>query len=322
MDSPVSTIANLIKTEDDFLVAAHANPDGDALGSTVALGYLLQAQSKRFHLYNYNGMTAACDWLTPPAPVYTATPSWTPRFCFILDCGALDRVGDEILRILPECQVVNIDHHMGNPGFGAVNWVDSSFSAVGEMIALLAREFEVPLQGHLAEALYLSIATDTHFFTYASATSRTLRLAAEMVENGLDLGEVNGKIRNQWSLNRINLWTRIMQNMRLDFGGRVAVAAIPQELYRETGTSPLDSDDLVSFLRRIRGVRVAVLLREDGPEKIKFSLRSQGADNVRDIAATFGGGGHKNASGGTICTALEPAKEQLVHTVGQAMGFI
>jgi phosphoesterase RecJ-like protein len=143
-----------------------------------------------------------------------------------------------------------------------------------------------------------------------------------MVENGLELGEVNGKIRNQWSLNRITLWTRIMQNLRLDFGGRVAMAAIPQELYRETGTSSLDSDDLVSFLRRIRGVRIAALLREDEPEKIKFSLRSQGADNVRDIAALFGGGGHKNASGGTIWADLEQAKEQLVHTVGEQMGFI
>ncbi|MDK2956737.1 MAG: bifunctional oligoribonuclease and phosphatase NrnA [Desulfovibrionales bacterium] len=322
MDSPASTIAELIRTEDDFLVAAHANPDGDALGSTVALGHLLRFQSKRFHLYNYTGMTAACDWLNPPAPVHTSLPSWKPRVCFILDCGALDRVGEELLPALDACQVVNVDHHIGNPAFGDLNWVDSSFSAVGEMISQLARELGAPLQGDLAEAVYLAIATDTHFFTYASATPRTLRLAAEMVENGLELGEVNGKIRNQWSLNRITLWTRIMQNLRLDFGGRVAMAAIPQELYRETGTSSLDSDDLVSFLRRIRGVRIAALLREDEPEKIKFSLRSQGADNVRDIAALFGGGGHKNASGGTIWADLEQAKEQLVHTVGEQMGFI
>jgi hypothetical protein len=124
MDSPASTIAELIRTEDDFLVAAHANPDGDALGSTVALGHLLRFQSKRFHLYNYTGMTAACDWLNPPAPVHTSLPSWKPRVCFILDCGALDRVGEELLPALDACQVVNVDHHIGNPAFGDLNWVD------------------------------------------------------------------------------------------------------------------------------------------------------------------------------------------------------
>jgi phosphoesterase RecJ-like protein len=321
MDSPASTIADLIRTEDDFLVASHANPDGDALGAAVALGHVLEALSKRYHLYNYTGMTPAFDWLRPSAPVYTATPSWKPRCCFILDCGDLDRVGDELRRDLHGCRLINIDHHIGNPEFGAINWVDPSFGAVGEMVALIARELDVPLAGDLAEAVYLAIATDTHFFTYGNTTPSMLRLAADLVQNGLDPGEVNGKIRNQWSLARIHLWTRVMQGLRLDYGGRVVVAVVPQQFYRETGTTAQDSDDLVSFLRRIRGVRIAVLLREDGPRAIKFSLRSQGGDNVRDLAARFGGGGHKNAAGGTIEAELDTAREILISAAGEHLGI-
>ncbi|MEW5772235.1 MAG: bifunctional oligoribonuclease/PAP phosphatase NrnA [Thermodesulfobacteriota bacterium] len=321
MSTPRTEIADLLRREDGFLLASHATPDGDALGSLVAMGHLLAALGKRFALYNQSGVPEGYDWLPLPGPVLTRVPEDDFAWTVVLDCGAAHRVGEDLEpRLRPE-RTINIDHHLGNPGFGAVNWVDTSMSAVGEMVALLAHDLGVPLSGPLGEAVYLAVVTDTGSFTFGNTQPRVLSLAAEILSLGLDVADFNHKLLNNWSPGRLALWSRVLDRAHYTHDGKVGLVRISRSDLDATGTTALDTDNLVNMVRRVRGVQVAVSLREDEPRRIKFSLRSSGDVNVQAMAATLGGGGHKNASGGTVEADLDTAEAVVEAAVAKGLGL-
>ena len=322
MQSPITQIADLIRRTDSFLVASHANPDGDAIGSTVALGCILEHLGKEFSLYNRSGLPNQFDWLPLPGPLHSTLAGAEGNWIFVLDCGSQNRVGDELSRVMASRPIANVDHHLGNPMFGQFNWVDDRYPAVCAMLADLADELEVPMVGPLAEAVYLGIVTDTGFFTFDNTTPAVMELAARLIRQGLNPGAVNAKIRNQWSVNRFRLWGESFATTELFYGGQVAVAFVTQGMMERTGTSATDCEEIVNFLRRLRGARAAVILREEADGGYKFSLRSSGADNVQSVAALFGGGGHRNASGGTISADILSAKVRLIEALGESLGLV
>ncbi|WP_320009289.1 DHH family phosphoesterase [Maridesulfovibrio sp.] len=316
MEAQLKEICRILREEDDFLVAAHFNPDGDALGSTAAMGYILEKLGKRYRLYNQSGKPEAMAWFETPSPILTEIPKGFDGWYIILDCGDAPRMGETLMNAVDPEKSINIDHHMGNSGFAAVNWVDTNRPAVGEMITLIAREFKISLCGKLGEAIYLSIATDTGFFSYNNTKPETLEIIADILRYGLDLGEFVPKIRNQWTMKRINLWSNALGKIELHHDGQTALLFIPQEMLDEADATGTDCEGLVSFILRIKGVRVAVLIREDSPMRYKFSLRSQSKDNVQAVASLFGGGGHKNASGGLIENTPDTVRERLIAAIG------
>lgn len=322
MQSPVSKIADLIRRSDRFLVSSHANPDGDAIGSTVALGHILAHMGKEVVLYNRSGMPKQFDWLDLPGPIHNSLVGCEANWIFVLDCGTQHRVGEELFRIMGTRPMANVDHHLGNPMFGQFNWVDETYPAVAAMIADLADELEVPLVGPLAEAIYLGIVTDTGFFTFDSTTPSVMELAARLIRLGLNPGLVNAKIRNQWSINRFRLWGESFATTELYFGGQVAVGFVTRAMMSRTDTTPADCEEIVNFLRRLRGARAAVILREEPDGSYKFSIRSTGKDNVQVVAALFDGGGHRNAAGGTISADIQTAKERLIEALGESLGLV
>ena len=322
MPSPVKQIADLIRRTDHFLVASHANPDGDAIGSTVALGHILSALGKDFCLYNISGLPSQFDWLHLPAPINNCLCGSEANWIFVLDCGSEHRVGPELHQIMASRPMANVDHHLGNPNFGQFNWVDDSYPAVAAMMADLADELGVPLTGALAEAVYLGIVTDTGFFTFDNTDPRVMELAARLIRLGLKPGFVNAKIRNQWSVSRFRLWGESFATTEMFFGGKVAMAYVTQDMMERTGTTAADCEEIVNFLRRLRGTRAAGILREEPDGAFKFSLRSTGPDNVQAVAALFDGGGHRNASGGTIADSLDSAKNRLVKALGEGLGLV
>jgi len=321
MASPVKRISEILKDQDDFLIASHYNPDGDAIGSTCAVGHILAHLGKRFTLYNQSGLPSRYDYVNMPGPIITSLPETMPKWTIVLDCGAADRMGDALLARADETTIINIDHHLGNGDFGTENWVAVTEPAVGSMIALLVKEMGIPMEGALAECIYLAVATDTGFFTYGSTTPESLELAAEMLRGGLDIAHMNMIITKQWSEERMRLWTEVMNHVELYLNKQVAITAVTKEMFKRTGTTSEDTENIINFVRRLRSVRVAGILREEGPDKYKFSLRSYGDDNVQEIAARFGGGGHRNASGGTIEAPLEEAKMMLVEIIGGSLGI-
>lgn len=319
MESPVRQIADLIRQNDDFLVAAHVNPDGDAIGSTAALGWIFRLLGKRFTIYNVSELPRSFDWVELPAPLTNTLPSTLPQWTFVIDCGALSRVGEPLEAALVLERTVNIDHHLSNPGFGAVNWVDIKYPAVGAMIGELAELLGLELTGPLGEAVYLAVATDTGFFTYGSTKPETLELTAKLYRQGIQPGVINPKITNQWTPQRLNLLSQVLSTLTMHLDGDMGLVVADLEMQHRTHTNADDCDGLVNFVRSLRGVRVSAILREDEPDYWKFSLRSNGTDDIQGVASLLGGGGHKNAAGGNLSGSLQEATKILVNSVAQVL---
>lgn len=319
MENPLQKISEIIKNHNEFLVASHYNPDGDAIGSICGVGHILAALGKRITLYNPSGLPDRYSFVAQPAPISDTLPETIPEWTIVVDCGSGERMGDALKARSGETSFINIDHHLGNDEFGVINWVDPKQPAVGNMVAELAKELGLPLSGPLAECVYLAVATDTGFFTYGSTTPESLELAAEMLRNGLDTAHLNMLITKQWSEERMRLWTETMNNVELHLDKQVATTVVTKEMFARTGTTSEDTENIINFVRRLKSVRVAAILREEGHNFYKFSLRSYGDDNVQTIAARFGGGGHRNASGGTIAAPLDEAREILISAIGDSL---
>lgn len=295
------------------LIAAHTHPDPDAIGSCLAMAWALRAIGVDALVFNEDGMPSFLRFLNLPGPVLSdvANLPCEPDLVVCLDCGDRARLGDALQPLLDRVPTVNIDHHLANPLFGTeANWVEPDMAATGELVALIAKALRVPLQGALAEALYVAISADTGNFSYGNTTPGALRLVADMLEDGLNLPRLRERMENNWTEARMRLWGRAMQEVRILEEGRLAVALITLETLRACGATREDSEGLVEQLRKLAGVRVALMLREeekDGKIQVKASLRSSGKDNVRDVAAQFGGGGHRNAAGATLPLDAEKA---------------
>lgn len=310
MPDPRLEIVRRIRAGRNFLVAAHAGPDGDALGATAAMGFILEALGKNFSLVNDSPVPPQYGWMELPAPLIERPLDDDYDLAIVLDCGDAARLG-ELEKLLDPARVAVIDHHLGNPGFGVVNWIDPSRSAAGEMVALIAKDLGIPLAGPLAEALYTAMATDTGFFSFSGTTAVCLELVAEMIRGGLDVGAVGARIKNQWSMNRVRLWSEVLAGLTVRCHGQVGTIRVSQEMFARTQTTPEDCEGLINNALRIKGVAAALLVRELPEGGVKFSLRSVGQVNIQTVAKAFGGGGHKNASGGKLGMPLGEAEATL-----------
>ncbi len=320
MDTALKGISAALTGGGSFLVAAHTGPDGDAIGSTFAMGHLLATLGKRVVLYNGSGLPEQYAWLNPPVPLVDQLPDEEFDWLIALDSGSKARLGDALASRFGTSGTINIDHHLDNPHYAQLNWVDTEFSSVGEMIALLATDLGVPLSGALGEAVYAAIVTDTGYFSYGNTRPRTLEMAAEILRQGLNPADFNAKLQNQWSLARLKLWSMVFETAELHFCNRVGLLRITEAMLETTGTQTADTDGVVNYLRRVRGVRAAICLREDGPELTKVSLRSSGEINVQVIAAELGGGGHKNAAGCVVAAPMDKAREIVLEAAGRHLG--
>ncbi len=312
-------IAEILAHEDRFLIAAHIDPDGDAIGSMSAMGHILQRLGKKFRLYSRSGLPDRFSWLNLPAPIAQTLDSFQPNWLIALDCGNAQRLGPELTDIMSRLQVINIDHHMGNPDFGQINWVEPRISSVGEMVAALALDLDLHLDQELGESLYLALVTDTGSFTYSNTGSQSLQMAAEILRQGLDLDRFNARLERQWSLSKVHVQGLAMQNAVLCFQGRVGLIKADQEVLDQAQAQPEDCEGLVNYMRQVRGVLVAVSLLQ-GRENIKFSLRSWGEVDVSAIAVALGGGGHRNAAGGKLALDFGQAEQRILDVLGDFLG--
>jgi phosphoesterase RecJ-like protein len=318
--NPRSRIQEIIGENGRFLVISHTSPDGDAIGSMFALGWILRALGKEVLYCNESGLPQQYSWLAAAdRDVLSEAPSEGYDWAIALDCGDSSRLGGSVESALDFTRCVNIDHHQGNTEFGAINWVEQR-SSVGEMIALLARDLDIAPAGALGEALYLALVTDSGFFSYSNTTGETLRIAADILDQGLDLDCFNANLLRQWSPGTIKLHGLALQNAFLAINGRVGVVAIDEDMVDRTGATWEDSDNLVDYMRRVQGVQVSLCLKEKEQGRTKMSLRSWGEVDVRAIAVSLGGGGHANAAGGLLNAGLQEALDRILEQIARHMG--
>ncbi|GAU09611.1 DHH family phosphoesterase [Desulfoplanes formicivorans] len=321
MTTSMDRIPEILQTEDEFLIVSHFNPDGDAIGSMAAMGWILTSLEKRFRMYNVSGMPDRFAWLSMPAPVETELPADKPGWTIVLDCGDSNRVGQDLAKRLGKARVINIDHHQGNPLFGQINWVDTQISSTGEMVAGIAQHLGIPLSGDMGEAIYLALVSDTGWFSYGNTSSQTMELAADIIRQGLRPDIFTPRLNYNWTPSKIRLMGRAMAGARFYSRGKIGVVSASSTDFAKTGATGDDTEGLVDMVRNVGSVVVAVSFREEESRKIKFSLRSTGEVDVRQVAARFGGGGHINASGGVIHASLDSAESQMVKMIQDTLGI-
>jgi bifunctional oligoribonuclease and PAP phosphatase NrnA len=288
-----------------FVLATHEAPDGDALGSLLAMHGLLTALGKQAQMfvsghdlplpYEYSFFDARQTIQEPPADIGSRT-------VIFLDCGNIDRNSADVLRAGRE--LINIDHHHDNTGFGTVNYVVPQASCTAEIIWDLMHGLQVAPRGKVAEALYVALITDTGRFMYENTGPRAHQMAAELIEAGVDVQRIYRRLYEEMPLAKLSLLARALSNVRSYDEGTLTLAFITLEDMHATGAEESHHEGIVDHLRAVRGTKVAALVREvpaaDGTVRRKVSLRATGVDvDVSAIARVEGGGGHRRAAGFT-----------------------
>ncbi len=310
----LTKIENVLERDDNFLVISHLDPDGDAIGSMFGMGYILKYLNKKFSIFIPSGIPEKFAWLPSPGGIISHLKGDRYDWVIFLDCSNKSRVGDSLELLSSQAKIINIDHHADNTFFGDINWVDTNKSSVGEMVGVIAQRFNVSFKGGLAEPLFLAIVSDTGSFSYGNTSASCLRFAAEILEEGLDLNKFTANFSRQWSINKAHLHGFALVNSKLELGGKVGVIKVSQSMLDAANAKVEDCEGLVNYMRQIRGVLVAVSIREER-DRIKFSLRSWGEVDVQKIASKLGGGGHPNAAGGSLNCSLNEAEQIILKTI-------
>jgi len=319
-DATIAQIADAIRARRRFVVVSHARPDGDAFGSQVAMALALRALGKDVRMVAHD-----------PAPQQMQD---FPAVADIQLVDHLDDLGDAV--IFMECGdvrrpgvsgldkgfVINIDHHPGNTMYGAMNCIDLTAAACGEMVFDLIDALGVPVSVEMATHIYLAILTDTGGFHYSHISPRTFDICRRCVEAGLDPTAVSRAIYDNNNLGRVRIWGAVLNDMRLSPDGRVAALSMDRALAERCGATYDDTEGLINFPLTVKEIQAVVFFKESGPGDWRISMRSKGDVNVNAIAREFGGGGHANASGcgatGDLAHLMPLFEAKLVDAVNRA----
>jgi bifunctional oligoribonuclease and PAP phosphatase NrnA len=281
-----------------FLITAHERPDGDALGSELALCQLLEGLGKEAVVYNRD-LTPENYLFLPGSDriVHELPPLETFDAAFILDCSDLNRIGEDASRIGTIPNLINIDHHVSNGGFCEIRLIDPQASSTGELIFRLVRDMDLAVTGEIATCLYTAILTDTGGFRYQNTRRGALLAAADLVDGGADPQWISENIYETDPPVRIRLLAAVLPTLTLEEEGRVGSLVVTNKALADAGALSEHTEGFVDLPRSIRGVEISILYAELPDGRFKLSLRSKGAVNVERVARVFGGGGHINAAG-------------------------
>ncbi len=317
MNEPAGLIAALKECK-TVLISVHKNPDGDALGAQLGLMLGLEKIGKEVFAHNLDPVPEIYRFL-PGSDRITTGPSVTGTYDAFLVLDADPPRTGLFNGSWPARTLINIDHHVTNPREWPLTWLDPEATATGEMIYRLLTSLKVPIDKDMAICLYTAIFTDTGSFRYSNTTSESMRIAATLIEAGADPWTVTENVYESYAFKRINLLGRVLSGIERSRDGRIAWVLVTEDLYRQTGTSAEDTDSFVNFVRSVKGVEVAVLFRQTGAAQYKISLRAKGRVDLSGLATSLGGGGHKNAAGGTVEGPFAAVREKVLNAVAQAL---
>jgi phosphoesterase RecJ-like protein len=313
----LSQVVELIESKRRFAITSHVRPDGDSLGSSLGLYWLLQALEKDAEVIMRDPVPHSYQQL-PGANEVRVTPSVDHPYdaVFVIECSDITRPG---LIDLEKQFVVNIDHHSTTALFGAINWIDSTASAVGEMIYNLCKATGVRVTKEMAECVYTALITDTGSFHYSNTTERTFKVASELVRTGVKPAKTAECVFASYPWSRIQLMGAVLSTAKRDASGRVACMRQTLEMQKSAAASDEDADGFVNYPLTVGEVEAVALLKECTPGVYRTSLRSKGDVNVARVAEMFGGGGHRNAAGCTLKGTWEETEQRIVSLLRDAV---
>ncbi len=305
-----------------FAILSHVRPDGDALGSQLALALSLKQLGKDVRVWNEDGMLEKYSFLAR-AQLLTKPPSGPEDVdvAIALDTAIQNRLGTAFQAIRTAKIWINIDHHPSNPGYGDLVYVDPTAPATGQILFELIKSERLPFDRAIAENLYVAISTDTGSFQYPNTTARTFEIAAELVRAGVDVGRINQQVFENYPRRRVELLRELLRTMRFEGGGHVASFSLSLKTAAELGVLPEDNEGLIDHLRAIRGVIVAVFFEELTDGKVRVSMRSKSEKtDVCAICQKFGGGGHTLAAGARVRGSLAEVEQRILEAICNVVG--
>ena len=300
-----------------FVLSSHARPDGDAIGSQLAMAFALEALGKEVTIVNRDPVPGPLAAFPGTDRIVVADRvDETFDAAIIMECSSLDRTG---VGGLDRSPVINIDHHQGNTSYGAVNWFDPAAAACAEMVFDVIAALGVPMSREIATHLYVGILTDTGSFHYSGTSARTFDIARRLVEAGVDPSTVARTVFDSNTLGRLKRFGAVRRAIELEHDGRLAVMKVDHAMTRAAGGTYEDTEGLINLPLTVREIRASVFFKELGPAEHRVSLRSKGAIDVAAVAERFGGGGHKNAAGCSVAGSFAEARAAIVTAAGEAI---
>jgi phosphoesterase RecJ-like protein len=320
-----SPFVDLVRRHQRFVLTTHVRPDGDGLGSMLALADVLEAPplSKSVRMTVASVLPPRYDFLDPARRVRRFEPPGAPYrdadAAIVLDTGTWNQLGDfgALLRSLPVAKAV-IDHHLTQDDLGALRMVDTTAEATGRLVYEAIVALGGPIPASAAHCLFVALAMDTGWFRHNNTSPATFTLAADLVRAGARATEAYECLFEQNTLGRLKLMGLVLSRLQVAHGGRVAHTEIHRDDYASTGAVPQDSEDLINYTRSLIGVEVGLLFMEQPRGGVKVSFRSRRVDVAR-LAERFGGGGHRLASGAVLETSLDEARRRVLVAVGEAV---
>jgi phosphoesterase RecJ-like protein len=313
----VQRIVDAIRARQRFVVSSHERPDGDSIGSALAMAYALRALGKAVRVVNR-------DPAPPPMQAFPGVPGIEIAnqidgefdAAIVMECSDLSRTG---VAGLDRFFVINIDHHPGNKGYGDIRWFDESAAACGEMVFTLIRALDVPLTVEIATHIYLAILTDTGSFHYSSISPQTFDICRQTLEAGVDPVALARSVYDSNNMGRLKLFGSVLRAMRLDQSGRIAIVYLDHEMAREAGGTYEDTEGLVNLPLTVKEIQAVVFFKQLQGEEYRVSLRSKGDVDVGSVAKAFDGGGHKNAAGCTVNGTIDSVQNIFIQMIDQAI---
>ncbi len=314
----IAEVRRVLSAARRVLVLSHQNPDGDAIGSSLALASGILALGKSCDIVNVDGVPANLTWLPLAERVALAPedPATYDTVVFV-DCGTPQRPGVD-LAPLADARWINIDHHPGNDDYGHANLVDPEACATAELVHDLLQSLPVPLGYTAATNIYTALLTDTGSFRFSNTNAQAFEIAARMVSRGVDPAWVAQMVYDQQPVGRLRLLSRVLETLDLSPRDKAACVTVTLEMFRATHTGVEDVEGFVNYPRSICGVDVGFLIREEAPGRYRIAFRSKGKVDVAEIARELGGGGHRNAAGATVEGDLEAIKKRIFERVEAA----
>jgi phosphoesterase RecJ-like protein len=306
----LSQVVELIETKNDFAITTHIKPDGDGVGSSLGLCWLLRSLGKNAEVI-VRGEVPPSYRSLPGAEEIRDVSELNGSYdaVFVIECSDIDRPG---IAGLENVFTVNIDHHATSEHFGSINWIDSTASAVGEMIYNLCKAVGGRVTKEIAECVYMALVTDTGSFHFPNTSERTLKVASELIKAGAMPSKIGEAVYYNYPWSRIELMRQVLSTVRRDETGQVAMMRQTLEMRDTADAIDGDNNGFVNIPLAAREIKAAVYMREIGPRSYRASLRSKGDINVARVAEKFGGGGHKNAAGLSIEGDWDETEREIV----------
>jgi bifunctional oligoribonuclease and PAP phosphatase NrnA len=313
----LAQIGSALREHHRFAVLSHVRPDGDALGSQLALALSLQLLGKDVTAWNEDGLLEKYDFL--PGGARLTQPPREPRdfdVAIALDTATQNRLGAAGESVRHAKTWINIDHHPSNPGYGDLVYIDPASPATGQILFELIKSERLPMDPAIAENLFVAISTDTGSFQYPNTTARTFEIGAELVRCGVDVGHVSQLLYENYPRRRTELLKELLGTMRFEAAGKIAGFSLSLKVAADLSVKAEDNEGLIDHLRAIRGVIVAVFFEELIDGKVRVSMRSKSEKvDVSAICQKFGGGGHTLAAGARVRGTLAEVEQKILEAI-------